>query len=89
MLIARKQGLQTTPPLIFAKARPAKQDFRQPILGLETFATNTCMCVWKAKHFWQGCQMVYFKTKLNLVKFWKVFAMRDVGLFYGHLVSFT
>jgi hypothetical protein len=73
MLIARKQGLQTMPPLIFAKARPAKRGFRQRILGLKLLQqTCACMCVWKAKHFGQGCQMVYFKTKLNLGKFWKV-----------------
>jgi hypothetical protein len=38
----------------------------------------------------QGCQMVYFQTKNpNLVKFWNVYAMEDVGVLYGHLVNFT
>jgi hypothetical protein len=37
----------------------------------------------------QGCQMAYFQTENpNLGKFWKVFAMEDVGIFYGHLVFF-
>jgi hypothetical protein len=38
----------------------------------------------------QGCQMVCFQTKNpNLGKYWRVFAMKDVGIFYGCLVHFT
>jgi hypothetical protein len=34
--------------------------------------------------------MVYFEIKnTNLGKFWRVKAMEDVGLFYGHLVYFS
>jgi hypothetical protein len=37
----------------------------------------------------QGCQMAYFQTKNpNLGKFRRAFAMKDVGIFYGHLVYF-
>jgi hypothetical protein len=37
----------------------------------------------------EGCQMVCFRTKNpNLGKFWSVFALEDVGIFYGHLVHF-
>jgi hypothetical protein len=34
--------------------------------------------------------MVYFQTKNpNLGKFWEDLAIKDVGLFYGHLVYFS
>jgi hypothetical protein len=33
--------------------------------------------------------MVYFQTKNpNLGKFWRVLAMEDAGIYYGHLVNF-
>jgi hypothetical protein len=36
----------------------------------------------------QGCQMVYFKTKIVILgTFWRVlFIMEDFGVFYVHLV---
>jgi hypothetical protein len=39
----------------------------------------------------QGCQMVYFKTKIPyLGKFWKAsHRMENVGIFHGHLEYFT